>query len=604
MGKIERALLVALFLVPALSLGRFWPLSSALPNGLTLLTGVLLLVASLAAAGRREKLPFSHAVLLPVLIAIPLFISQLFVDAAIVVSFRWAMVTLLVSAAVIIGGSSVYFDFGREYMVWLLCRGLVVGGILYAVIALLLHYGVIGAISGVFSPDAGRLEGPWGQPNLTTSTLWLALFAGVYVTCRDNQKLTGLLMLSVLVGWVMALAASRLNYLFIPLALGLALYASLRKEPVIVSQGRRLAGVALVVSFSLLVVPFISEPLENRLADAGWIEASPGVSLAEREVTDQPRLIEHAKILSALPDRSVGEWLVGNGFGRYGVFSFNQPVTPIGEAGGQGAWTHSHNLFSMVFIEAGLVGLVVMMGIVILLIQRLWRSRSEDWCMPVAGVMGTIFMHSMVEYPLWYPWYFVVGLLFTLPLFKVSSIPLTSRWLQYATATMLVVVTLASAWNMGNQVVAITSIAAKQEHDQGSYRKMTLLANDSFLGPYAILAKYRRFSPEARNLEWQLEEARRMVNWRSLDVVKVREATLLMMLGNIDEACSTIEETATRYPASAPILIEKAVRIERINMPEIARFADCAEKGLKVWGEDLESMGQKNARRIQSIRAE
>ncbi|WP_295717315.1 Wzy polymerase domain-containing protein [uncultured Halovibrio sp.] len=604
MGKIERALLVALFLVPTLSLGRFWPLSSALPNGLTLLTGALLLVASLVAAGRREKLPFSHAVLLPVLIAISLFISQLFVDAAIVVSFRWAMVTLLVSAAVIVGGSSVYFDCGREYMVWLLCRGLVVGGILYAVIALLLHYGAIGAISGVFSPDAGRLEGPWGQPNLTTSTLWLALFAGVYLACRNEQRFGGLLAFSVFIGWVMALAASRLNYLFIPLALGLALYAVLQKEAPIVRQGKQLGGVALVVCLCLLVVPVVSAPLEMQLADAGWIKSPSGVSLAEREIADQPRLIEHAKILNALPALSAGEWLVGSGFGQYGVFSFEQAVTPLGQAGGQGAWTHSHNLFSMVFIEMGLVGLLVTVGLVALLLRQLWRSRSEDWCVPVAGVMGTIFLHSMVEYPLWYPWYLVVSLLFVLPLFKVSSISVTSRWLQYATATLFLAVTLVSAWNLGSQTVSITSIAAKQEISREDYRQMTLLANDSFLGPYAILAKYRRFSPEARNLEWQLKEARRMAGWRPLDVVKVREATLLMMLGNMDEACAIIEETAAHYPASAPILIEKAVRIERINMPEIARFADCAERGLKVWGEDLESMRRKNERRIQSMQAD
>lgn len=604
MLKIERALLAALFFIPTFSVVRFWPMNSALPNGVTLLIGALLVATSVAAAGCRQKLPFSYAIVLPVLLAIPLIISRLFVDAAIMVSFHWAMVTLLVCVAVVVSGSSVKFDFGRKYLVWLLCRSLVVGGILYVAVALLLHYGVIGAMFGVLSPDAGRLEGPWGQPNLTTSTLWLALFAGVYLARRNDQRPKVLLVFSIIIGWVMALAASRLNYLFIPLALGLSGYAILQKQALIVRQGKLLGSVALIVSLCLLVVPFVSAPLEARLAEAGWIEASSNVSLAEREAVDQPRLIEHAKIINALPNRSVGEWLIGNGFGQYGVFSFQQPVTPMGEAGAQGAWTHSHNLFSMVLIELGLLGLVIIVTIVSLLLVQLWRSRSEAWSIPVAGVLGTIFLHSMVEYPLWYPWYLVVGLLFTLPLFAMSSIPVTSSWLQYATAALFLMVTLASAWNLGSQVVAITSIAAKQESHQDGYRKMTLLANDSFLGPYAILAKYRRFPPETRNLEWQLEEARRMANWRPLDVVKVRETTLLMMLGNIDAACSTIEETAARYPASAPILIEKAVRIERINMLEIARFSDCAERGLKVWGEDLSSMEQKNTRRIESIQVD
>lgn len=592
--SVQIILLFLLLLLPGVTFLHVWPLNSLLPDGGTLLVVSILFALTLIRAAGLRELPFSTLVLLPLVMLVPLLVSQLAINVVLQTTLNWIIVSLVLTALLVIVADQ--FRSSNADFQSLLARGLVVAGGLYALVALVQHYGLLAQLADLPAPDAGRLRGAWQQPNLTTSTLWVSLFAVVYVN-RDNRNLGGMIAFSLLVGATLALAASRLNVVLVPFALAISGWLLWSRKAHHSAQGRQLVAGTLVVLVCLFVVPEISAPLEQELAKAGWIGEGKGVSLIERRTTDRPRVMELLKIANSLEGWSIKEWLFGQGAGQYGTFSYQQPVVPFRGAGGQGAWLHSHNLFSMIFVETGLLGLLTLLVIVGILFFNVWQQRHTAWGVSALGGLGVIFVHSMVEYPLWYPWYLAVATLLAVPLFRTRKVSVTSPWL-FSTAGVAALMVIAGlTWNLGGQARTILETAVRNDASEMAYRRLALLANDGLLGPYAVLAKYRRFSPETTNLDWQLREVRRISEWRPLDVVQLREVTLLLMMGKLDSACTKAHEIVQRYPTAGPIVLEKAVLIKRMDAPQLARLSGCVEEALQVWGETLESMQKKNDER-------
>jgi len=72
------------------------------------------------------------------------------------------------------------------------------------------------------------------------------------------------------------------------------------------------------------------------------------------------------------------------------------------------------------------------------------------------------------------------------------------------------------------------------------------------------------------------------------------------MMGEIDQACDKTREMVQRYPSAGPIILEKAVRIKKVDTTEVARLSLCVKDALQVWGETLESMRERNRQRTNS----
>ncbi|WP_420389140.1 Wzy polymerase domain-containing protein [Marinobacter sp.] len=592
--SVQVNLLFLLLLLPGFTFLHIWPLNSLLPDGGTLLVVSILFALTLIRAAGLRELPFSLLALLPLAMLLPFLISHLANDVVLRTPINWAIISLVLTALLVIVAEQLrYSNTGFQS---LLARGFMVSGGIYALFALVQHYGLLAQLADLPAPDAGRLKGGWQQPNLTTSTLWVTLFAAAYVN-RNKNNLVAMVTFSLIVGATLALAASRLNVVLVPFALAISGWLLWSKRTDHSVQGRQLVSGTLVVLVCLFAVPEISAPLEQELVKEGWIGKGNSVSLIERRTTDHPRVNEFFKIANSLESWSVKEWLFGQGVGQYGTFSYHQPVVPLKGAVGQGAWLHSHNLFSMILVEIGLLGLLTLSVIIGILLYTVWQQRHTEWGIPAIGGLGVVFVHSMVEYPLWYPWYLVVTILLAVPLFRARRVSVTSPWLFSTAGGAALVVIAGLAWNLGGQARTILETAVRNDTSEIAYRRLALLANDGLLGPYAVLAKYRRFSPETINFDWQLSEARRISEWRPLDVVQLREVTLLLMMGKLDLACTAAREIAQRYPATGPIVLEKAILIKRMDASQLANLSGCVEEGLQVWGETLESMQKKNYER-------
>lgn len=591
------ALLLAILLLPLTGYPHIWPLQSALPDGLTILLAIALGATGLTRV-RDDPLHLPVIGILLGAFLLSVALSGLLADeAGNAVGLRWQLVTLAALALSLIALGRLRAQLGNDGYIQLLTNGLVLCGGLYAVGSLFLQYAVPALLPSWPDPSSARLGGFWGQPNLTTSTLWLALFAGLYPAVLHGYR-TVFFVGAFLLAVVAALAASRLNVLFLLLAAGLALSAwRLGTNPATRRQGRWLGLASALFVFCLVAVPPTARLLESSLGYADPSQAT----LIEREPQDRPRIIEHKKILAALPEWSFGKLLTGVGPGNYGAFSYELPVQPKNAAGSQVTWLHSHNLFSTILVEQGVIGLAVAVGILALVVIRLWRIRRQPYALPLAGALGVLFLHSNVEFPLWYPWFTFVFVGLALPLFDSVRVPVTSPRLLTLMAVLMLAFVGAFGANLGYQAWHIVDVAAARTPDREDRLRLRRLEHDGLMGPYATLVKYRQFSPSSLALEEQLEQARRTAAWRPLDLVKVRQTMLLVMAGRGNTACEAARRTTERYPAAGPILAQKVIAASMRADVELARFMGCIEAGLEPWGIDLATMQQRNQQRIDDM---
>lgn len=573
-----------------------WPINSMVASGLPLLSAFFLFGLALVKAGGERQLRISAVVHCLWPIALVYVLSYWFDGTVDPYTTAWTLITLtaLIGATVALGNLADHRE-GEWLTVWLMQAMLWVG-VAYSVLALGQHYGVLASLWGGVEPTHGRLTGPWQQPNLTTSTLWLsAISLMAWRSDRFGAVGWGLL---VLFGCVLALAASRLNYPLILFAAGVGVFAAWRGCHDVALLGRRILWSLPVLLVCLLIFPLVNQGIEHVLVDAGWMLPRESVLLIDRHVVDRPRIDEHLKILNAVGDWSLSQWVFGVGPGGYGPFSFDQSVGSDALGSGKAAWLHSHNLFSMIFVETGLLGLGALIGVLLMIFQRLWvlRAHKETWV--TGAILGVIFLHSMVEYPLWYPWYLFISVLFLACVFPVHRISLSVRWLMPALgASVLVIVSLITA-NQLYMADKIISVANSDRPGRSGYQALDVIGPDGLMGSYATLARYRRFGPDQYRLEQQLEEVRHMEQWRPVDLVKAREVTLLLLLERHDKACRAAKRTARRYPYSGPILAEKLARVGGVDMAALNKLMACIEAGLKPWGETLASMERKNRQKL------
>jgi len=183
-------------------------------------------------------------------------------------------------------------------------------------------------------------------------------------------------------------------------------------------------------------------------------------------------------------------------------------------------------------------------------------------------------------------------------LFDVKELKGDSKWLKPVVGFCGSLMVLALLINVSYQYVRITDVAMNPQRGKQDYQALAFLANDSLMGPYAVLRKYRDFAPESTNIDWQLLEVRKMKAWQPRDLVVLREFSLLILKQDMLEACKVAEQSAYRYPHSGPIMLDHSLLADTLSPAQIAEIANCIEKGLAPRGETIQSMQKKNQTNI------
>lgn len=592
------ASLLLFMVTPTWGLLKIWPTPSAITAGFTLLW-VGLLFGGVLMNKHDAVFRFNAAVILFLGLVAALVLSVALNNYTYEATWRWYLISFivcimaLVAASELKGRSPQQFHKRVSFLLWLGC-------FVYAAVSVLKYYGLLALFFSWGEPEAGRLSGVWGQPNLTSTMGWLGVLAGAVVFSRKEQK-GGWYASILLFGWVLACAASRMSWLMVAGLFALVFVSRLpryRMEDT-ASACRLLGwGLGLVVGL-LFLVPLLNQPLREALVAVGLLEQSSMTSLADREVFhDSARLTEFSKIFSSIDTFSWGQWLFGVGPGNYPSFSYRADMALPPEGLIEATWLHSHNLFSMVFVEFGLVGLAVVLAFVV---SIAWSALKAPMNVPrffSIGGIGLLFIHSNLEFPLWYLWFLVLLCLLLTNLFEVREFRGDSSWLKPTVGVCGSLMIGVLLINVGSQYVRIAEVALTSQRDRQDYQALAFLANDSLMGPYAVLRKYRDFAPESSNLDWQLREVRRMKAWQPRDLVVLREFSLLVLKRDVQGACQVAEHSAYRYPYSGPIMLDHSLLAGTLSPSDITDIANCIEVGLAPRGETILSMREKNQAEI------
>lgn len=591
------AVLLLFMLAPAFGLLKVWPLPTAITAGLTLLSVGLFF--GMQVTKRDYSFRFNAAIFFFLGMVLALAVSVALNSYANETTWRWYLIAFIVCIMSLVAASELkakspqQFHSRISFFLWLGCFA-------YGVMSLLKYYGVLSLVFTWIEPSSGRLSGIWGQPNLTTTSCWLGLLAGAVVFSRKEQKRWWYVSILVL-GWTLACAASRMSWLMAVGLLALVFVSRLSRYQVneTFNASRLLAkGTALVIVL-LFVVPLLNQPIREALISFNILDQSAVISLADRTVFhDSARLAELSKVFSAASTFSWPQWFIGVGPGNYSIFSYHADMALPPEGLVAGTWLHSHNLFSMVFVEFGLVGLAVVLAFVVSITLTALKAPMNLPRFFSIGGIGLLFIHSNLEFPLWYLWFLVLFCLLLTNLFDVKGLKGDSKWLKPVMGFCGLLMVLTLLVNVGYQYSRIAGVALNSQRDRQDYQALAFLANDSLMGPYAVLRKYRDFAPESTNIDWQLLEVRKMKAWQPRDLVVLREFSLLVLKPDVSEACEVAEQSAYRYPYSAPIMLDHSLLAGVLSPAQITEIANCIEKGLAPRGETIVSMQKKNQAKI------
>lgn len=596
--SIFNFLVMLLMIAPAFGVVRVWPINSAsIDAAVFLLSGLLVGAGFLGSKDANLKISMPTVFFIALLGT--LTVSVLLNTYSFEASWRWYFVCLTIAVFVTLAASEVKARNPESFSLQL-AKALFLGALIYCVSSLAKYFGILSFVFPWIEASEGRLAGVWHQPNLTTTVAWLGLVSASVVLAREGSRL--FLSSSILIfGWVIASAASRMSWLILFALMVLVLVSLIPKyDSIDTRSARRGLGFGLLaILLMLVIVPEINSPLRGYLVELEWIEGTTEVALTDRAVTqDVARISELSKLASEFGHFSVRQLLVGVGPGNYPSFSFQADMSQAPENLVSSTWLHSHNLFTMIFVEFGMVGLMLTLIGLFFIIKVSLSNPIDPRRFFAIGCLGIIFIHSNLEFPLWYPWFIVVTCLLLVNLFDTKTVHAETKALKPVLGSLIAIMAVALVINLGYQYGRIAKVAMASDPNEEQYLSLSLLANDSLMGPYAILRKYRDFAPESTNLDWQLNEAQRMKAWQPRDLVLLREYSILVLKGDVDEACNAAETTAYRYPRSAPIMLEHAIKSGVLTPQQTIRLANCIEMGLAPRGETIPSVQQKNQRSL------
>lgn len=239
------------------------------------------------------------------------------------------------------------------------------------------------------SPEVLNVVANIGQRNLMSQYLLVGLVAFCLLMVKYRGGLLLAVLVSVPVGYVLALAGSRTALLCIGwlLLAGLCFFGLFRKQQLMA----RYSLATIICVIILLAMQPVSKALVPDLPTTlSRVAEGSGV-----------RLAEWAKAWSIVQQHFPG----GVGWSEYAANSFLQQLQVGNSASVDNNWTHAHNLVLHLLVELGLAAVIPFAALACLVYELICGKRNLQW-MLVIFALGMIAIHSMLEYPLWYVWGF------------------------------------------------------------------------------------------------------------------------------------------------------------------------------------------------------
>jgi O-antigen ligase len=441
----------------------------------------------------------------------------------------WAAVMMIV-------GSTLREQVGVERVVPVLAWALLGAGVVSALIVGLQLAG-LQAPQWVMLAKTKAFYANLGQANHLANLLGLALASLLYLGVKNRIRTVLFVMLAIVLLSTLALTASRSSWLYLILLPALALVVYRREKG---ESGWLLKNGAMLIA-AFIALQFV---LPILLTFTSASPTMPGEQLVAKAGGNSVRL----QLLEvAWKTFLTSPWL-GVGFGQYDWHDF---LLAEQIQHGLGRTTHAHNLFAQIMAEGGLAGLII----VVAGLGAWWKnSRGASWSAEqwwLFALLGILFIHSMLEYPLWYAYF--LGLAALLLGMTEAEAPKVRFSLGPVLGLSLMVFGAFGLGNIGLQYMQIErwyQMRVEQMRPE-FFEKFSELRKRGLWAPYLDHLLVRILPNSPQFVQDKLALNTRVSNFFPDRREVYNQATLLALNDRSEEAMAQLRRALARHPDEA-----------------------------------------------------
>lgn len=566
-----------MFLLPFVTMSHHQPIPSFLPEWIAAVLGLAALI------------PFMYANTLQN-INIPM-ISQVFAGLSAILGLQWmfgllhsTQYALLVlsylgwALLLTILGNHLRKELGWEKLASTLAWSTVVAGIINTVIVLLqLVIRTGGAVPFLPNlPDYGAIS----QHNHFAVFTILSITSLIYLFSKNRFSVSFFTLMLTCFLLMLSFSGSRSSWLFLfaLAALTVFMHRSHVKRHADTSITKKLMYITLLLLPAFVLIQTLLQYLLP-----GELVSLPTARLVQNLGTSSTRLGEWYDSLRLFLQ---SPWL-GNGAGSMRAQSlmlFDYPASMAARH----VFENAHNLFLNLLAEMGIGGfLIVFISLIGWLRAFEWQKLNQDtwWA---AGILGTIGVHSMVEFPLWYAYFlgitaFLLGAgdersAYSSPRHTTDNFKYKSRNLlkQLLAITILLVGTV----NLGSMLIANLKLEHwadqwLQDDDMSQQKKeLDWVQQYSLLSPYAGMMRVLSMEVSQDKINDKVALSQSSLRFIPLRRIAYQHALLLELQGDHTGAVKQLKRTLQAYPGKIEDVLETLPAQYRQKYLELLTEAD------------------------------
>jgi O-antigen ligase len=410
-ARVSLVLVGLMFLLPFLNPYHFYPLTNFYTEWLALAFGLTAL-APLSVKRFWDEVEIPMLTLWLLGFAALLLLQLVWLDIAYPELSVLGALYVVWAAWLIWLGRVLAKSCGTELLALWLAAMLVLGGLLNAAAAFLQFYSpysLLGPLVASLGATKGGAFGNFGQTNHFADYVTLALISVLYLRIKARLSLPTTLVCTGIFLYALSLSGSRITWLYLLAALVLSFWFRAKSD----APRLRTAAVAIAVLlplFGLLQYAMSHYGLTIRPGLAGAVYAP--VTPIDRFAMEMAHGLLPQTGGSALGTRiymwhqALLMWsrapLLGVGFGQYAGAFFEQ-AAELSRYHIPNYDRNAHNALMQLLAETGLMGAGLVcagLGMWLWGLRRRLALTAETWWM--LCLLAVLFLHSMVEYPLWH----------------------------------------------------------------------------------------------------------------------------------------------------------------------------------------------------------
>lgn len=441
-------------------------------------------------------------------------------------------------------GRSLREHLGWPLMVSVLAAFLLLGAELNALLGILQHYRWHTFLDAVVTAKNGiAVYGNMAQPNHYANYIALGLIS--LGLLRLHMRTWQAVILTLPLLFVLVLSGSRSSWLYL---LGMAALAALWQH--------RDKSCRHLLHYALLLL--LGFGLMHWLVQLPWLTGSTGsVTTMQRMMAGDTggsiRLYlwhESWLIFTQFP-------LLGVGLGQFAWQHFQ--LGPLLHATNiTGLYNNAHNLFIQLAVEMGLSGLLIVLVMLGLWLWQSTRVKMTVYHWWAYAVLGVLFVHSMLEYPLWYAYFMGVAAVLLGALDNATYRLEMRRMGRLSVASILLLGLVSMAqWQQGYQrLERVLSTRPLSADDKTVAQRMrdglVQLHGIVLLRPYTELFLNNWMEMNAEDLDQKIAFNANAVKFIPISNVVYRMAWLQALAGKPAEARLQVERAIWSYPGDFP----------------------------------------------------